>query len=231
MIIENRNVKDELFCFSPVFYLTGCVETAKFYSALASASSKFGTFLENQVRDLMPQKEIVYTGIKSCEVPSKLKKKTKIDGVEPDFIVVNPQLKTIDVYEIKATLYNMDSKQSKQENRTCKILQEHFAEKFSEFKTTVYLVNFLEFVPKTKGGKETGKSTLRLTNNFEHIGGREFCEKVSLSYDEVLNLLRINRQKNKSFIENYKSKEIVIEEPEVSVPELGLALFFGENYA
>jgi hypothetical protein len=89
----------------------------------------------------------------------------------------------------------------------------------------------LEFVPKTKGGKETGKSTLRLTNNFEHIGGREFCEKVSLSYDEVLNLLRVNRQKNKSFIENYKSKDIMIEEPEVSIPELGLALFFGESNA
>ena len=105
MIITERNADVGEFLFAPIYYLTGDLETAKFYSNLASATSKFGTYLEQKIRESIKLPVGDYDSIFSCLFPLDQKillRKQKVVGVEPDFIVVDPIKKLIDVFEVKS---------------------------------------------------------------------------------------------------------------------------------
>ena len=206
MIITERNADPEEFFFAPIYYLTGDLETAKFYSNLASATAKFGTFLEHKIKELIKLPIIEYSEINSCTQKSILKKQN-IDGVEPDFVLINPTLKIIEVFEVKSNMFNMDSKQCKTENYTGQKMKIHFIENFQNFNTEVYLVNFFGFTPTKRG-----KHVLPLTDNFIHITGKDFSQKIEISYELVLNSLKNDRIVNQKFIDNYKNKPTIMNE-------------------
>lgn len=204
MIIVDRGVTDEeLFC-SPVYLLTGDLETARFYSNLASACSKFGTFLEKQIKGIIQLPFVDYDEIKNINQKSLLIKR-KIDGVEPDFVIVDPIEKTISVCEVKSNMYNMDSKQCKTENKTGQILKDNFNNNFEDFSTELYLVNFFGYKPNKRG-----QHVVPLTNNFTHINGNIFCSMMSVNYDNIVDNLKNSQTSNVEFIINYKKMDTIV---------------------
>lgn len=202
IITERKHDKDE-FLFSPVYLLIGDLETAKFYSNLASASAKFGTYLEKQIKEVV--KLPIVESVKDINnvTEKSLLKKQRIDGVEPDFIVIDPVNKTISVCEVKSNLFNMDSKQCKTENDTGLKMKKYFSLNFSNYTTSVYLVNFFGFQPTKRGKHVTG-----LTSNFTHINGNEFSKLMDIDYDFIISSLKNNREMNREFIKEYKNKNI-----------------------
>ena len=208
MIITERNADVGEFLFAPIYYLTGDLETAKFYSNLASATSKFGTYLEQKIRESIKLPVGDYDSIFSCLFPLDQKillRKQKVVGVEPDFIIVDPIKKLIDVFEVKSNMFNMDSKQCRTENQTGSKIKEHFMEILPEYNTTVYLVNFFGFEPTKRG-----KYVEPLTTNFIHINGETFANMLGISLESVLDSLKNNRELNQQFIQGYKSKPIEV---------------------
>lgn len=203
MVITERKHDVDEFLFAPIYFLTGDLETAKFYSNLASASAKFGTYLEKQIKEVVTLP--IVENVKDIHniTEKSLLKKQRIDGVEPDFIVINPVNKTISVCEVKSNLFNMDSKQCKTENDTGLKMKKYFSLNFSNYITSVYLVNFFGFQPKKRG-----KHVIGLTNNFTHINGDEFSKLIDIDYDFIIDSLKINREMNKEFIKEYKNKNI-----------------------
>lgn len=202
MIITERKADDGEFLFAPIYFLTGDLETAKFYSNLASATAKFGTYLEHKIKEFVSLPVIEYDEILQCKQKSLLLKQ-KISGVMPDFVIVNPIDMTIQICEVKSNLFNMDSKQCKTENNTGEILMEHFSNYFPEFKSEIYLVNFFGFQPSNRG-----KHILGMTDNFQHINGQEFSDVLEIDYQEVLVSLKNDRKVNQDFISSYKNKPI-----------------------
>lgn len=208
MIIKERDADDGEFLFAPIYYLTGDLETAKFYSNLASATSKFGTYLEQKIRELISLPVEEYDSLKSCLFPLEQKcllRKQKIVGVEPDFIIIDPINKLILVFEVKTNMFNMDSKQCKTENYTGSKIKQHFMEILPEYTTEVYLVNFFGFEPSKRG-----KYVTPLTDNFKHINGEIFSEMVDISLETLMNNLKDNQLTNQKFITDYKSKPIEV---------------------
>jgi len=203
IITERKNDVDE-FLYAPIYFLTGDLETAKFYSNLASATAKFGTYLEKQIRESVSIPIIDYSEINTVTKKSLLSKQN-IDGVVPDFIIVEPETKTIHVCEVKSNMFNMDSKQCQTENNTGLKMLNHFNINFLNFTTKIYLVNFFGFQPSKRG-----KHIIPLTNNFNHINGKDFAEIIDMDYQSLLNKLKNNRDINKNFIESYKSKTIEV---------------------
>jgi len=208
MIITERNADDGEFFFAPIYYLTGDLETAKFYSNLASATSKFGTYLEQKIRELINLPVENYDSLFSCLFPLEKKyllRKQKIVGVEPDFITIDPINFSVDVFEVKTNVFNMDSKQCQTENLTGAKIKKHFVEILPEYNTTVYLVNFFGFEPSKRG-----KYVEPLTTNFIHINGETFANMLGISLDSVLDSLKNNRELNQQFIRGYKSKPVEV---------------------
>ena len=203
IITERKNDADE-FLYAPIYFLTGDLETAKFYSNLASATAKFGTYLEKQIRESVSIPTINYSEINTTTKKSLLEKQN-IDGVVPDFIIVDPGTETIHVCEVKSNMFNMDSKQCQTENNTGLKMLNYFNINFSNFTTKIYLVNFFGFQPSKRG-----KHIIPLTNNFNHINGKLFAEIIDMDYQSLLNKLKNNRDINKNFIESYKSKTIEV---------------------
>lgn len=202
IITERKHDKDE-FLFSPIYFLTGDVETAKFYSNLASASSKFGTYLEKKIRETIKLPFINnLDDINHLKEKSVLKKQ-KIGKVEPDFIIIDPSINTISICEIKTNLFNMDSNLCRKANETGLEMKEYFGTNFSNYISSVYLVNFLGFRPSKRG-----KYVLDLTNNFIIIEGDEFSKIIDVDYGFVINSLKNNRKINQEFIDIYKNKPI-----------------------
>jgi hypothetical protein len=203
IITERKNDADE-FLYAPIYFLTGDLETAKFYSNLASATAKFGTYLEKQIKETVSIPIINYSEINTVTKKSLLAKQN-IDGVIPDFIIIDPKTKTIHVCEVKSNMFNMDSKQCQTENTTGLKMLNYFNTNFSNFTTKIYLVNFFGFQPSKRG-----KHIIPLTNNFNHINGKAFAEIIDIDYQSLLNKLKNNRDINKNFIESYKSKTIEV---------------------
>ena len=203
IITERKNDADEFF-YAPIYFLTGDLETAKFYSNLASATAKFGTYLEKQIRESVSIPTINYSKINTITKKSLLEKQN-IDGVVPDFIIVDPGTKTIHICEVKSNMFNMDSKQCQTENNTGLKMLNHFNMNFSNFTIKIYLVNFFGFQPSKRG-----KHIIPLTNNFNHINGKDFAKIIDMDYQSLLNKLKNNRDMNKNFIESYKSKTIEV---------------------
>jgi hypothetical protein len=203
IITERKNDADE-FLHAPIYFLTGDLETAKFYSNLASATAKFGTYLEKQIKESVSIPIIEYSEINTATKKSLLAKQN-IDGVIPDFIIVEPETKTIHVCEVKSNMFNMDSKQCQTENNTGLKMLNYFNINFLDFTTKIYLVNFFGFQPSKRG-----KHIIPLTNNFNHINGKDFAKIIDIDYQSLLNKLKNNRDINKNFIESYKSKTIEV---------------------
>ena len=93
IITERKNDADE-FLYAPIYFLTGDLETAKFYSNLASATAKFGTYLEKQIKETVSIPIINYSEINTVTKKSLLAKQN-IDGVIPDFIIIDPKTNDI----------------------------------------------------------------------------------------------------------------------------------------
>jgi hypothetical protein len=202
VIIEDRNVDDIYLLRTPVYLLTGDIETAKFYSNLASACSKMGYFVENTIVDLITLPIIKYENLigydKKCVVV-----KPKIEGMIPDFLVCDPLNKSISIYEVKTNLKNLDSKQAVAEKNKHEKLHQLFSSLFPSFDVTMYIVDFIEG-PSLKVNLYEKDSLLKT------IDGRVFCKHLEVEYDDVLQKITEYQNINIEFIKQYKNKNIEI---------------------
>ena len=208
MKIVGRNVEDQFLHRTPVYLLTGDLETAKFYSDLASASSKLGYFVEDVVKDF-----ITYPIVGREELGNRtgiyVLVKKKIVNKIPDFLKVDTDNKTVDVYEVKTNLKNLDSKQAFGEKIKHEELKNFLVGMFVDYTVTMYVVDFFEG-PSLKVNLYEN-DTLLVT-----IPGRQFCDQLNVSFDDVMIKVRESREHNGLFIMDYKSKPLDQEDIAVS---------------
>jgi hypothetical protein len=187
---------------SPVYMMTGDLETARFYSMLASSSSRFGYFLEDVITENINLPIVDWDRLPFCEVKSVCRK-PKINRKIPDFLLIDPINMLVWVAEIKTNLNSLDSKQCKSESTTYLTLKADLQTQFPKHKVEVNIVNFF-------GGKNSRGNLIHPELNI--ITGEEFCEVVGVSYGSVLGSLSANRVKNATLISEYKERPVVITE-------------------
>jgi hypothetical protein len=200
VIIEDRNVDDIFLLRTPVYLLTGDIETAKFYSNLASACSKMGYFVENTIVDLVKLPIIKYENLIGYDKKS-IVVKPKIQSMVPDFLLYDPLQKNINIYEVKTNLKNLDSKQAIAEKNKHEKLHQVFTSLFPKFKTTMFIVDFIEG-PSLKVNLYEKDSLLNT------ISGKNFCEQIEVNYADVLDKITQFQSKNLQFVKEYKEKDI-----------------------
>ena len=182
--------------------MTGDLETARFYSMLAGASSKFGFHLEDVIAENINLPIVKWGRLKSCKVRSMCLR-PKIDKKQPDFIFIDPINMMISVEEIKTNLNSLDSKQCIAESITYLALKRELQAWFPKYRVEVDIVNWF-------AGKNSRGNLIHPEINI--ITGEEFCEFVGISYDDVLNDLAADRAKNIRVISEYKECPVVITE-------------------
>ena len=201
MRIEDRGVDDVYLLRTPVYLLTGDIETARFYSNLASACSRMGYFAEDTVVDLMTLPIVKYENLNNYKEKCVVVK-PKIEGMIPDFLIFDPVEKFINVYEVKTNLKNLDSRQAAAEKIKHEKLYQFFSSSFLNFHTTMYIVDFIE-------GASLKVNLYKEDSLLKTIDGKVFCEHLGVQYDDVLDKITQDQNINIKFIKNYKKKNIV----------------------
>ena len=105
MKITARDIEEKYLYRTPIYLLTGDVETARFYSDLASASSKLGYYVEDTVKNLIKFPKVKTEALGSFDGKYVLIKQ-KINKKIPDFLLVDTDNKKISVFEVKTNLKN-----------------------------------------------------------------------------------------------------------------------------
>jgi len=199
MIIEEKNLSDEHLRRTPVFLLTGDLETARFFSTLSSAQSKFGTHLEKIMRSLCKLPVTEWKQRHKCSQKT-LFLKTKIHNREPDFVIL--ENRKVIVCENKLNAYNIDTKQAPTEQKSYLELKNFLSNEF----------DFVEIkISDFAGGaidKRKRTDSYFNDSSFQIITGNELCEILEISYDDVMNIIIHDQEINSKLLNNYKSKPI-----------------------
>lgn len=202
MIIEEKVLSDEHLKRTPVFLLTGDIETAKLYSTLSSAQSKFGTDVEKIIRRLCQLPLSEWNGRNLCKKKT-LFYKTKLNKSEPDFVVFYPKEKKIVICELKTNAFNIDSKQAPTEQKSYAELRELLKTEFNSVE--IKIVDFAGGATE----KRKRKDSYFGDPIFEIISGEELCDILEISFDDVMNVIYKDQEINETLLRTYKSKPII----------------------
>jgi hypothetical protein len=206
MIITDNTIEFDTFSKHPIYLLTGDIETTKFFSILTSSCSKLGYYIEGKIKEYIlasgiPQQPSIQHH-ELWDAPAQyFIHGVKFGAEKPDFVVVDEGKLTIDVYEIKMNLSNVDSKKAHGEKAKYTRLFETLSNDFPEYKVGVYVADFLG----TTGG------AIKLYEDcdiLEVINGETFCTKVGISYKSIMDDIRYSQIANREFIKNYKNKKV-----------------------
>lgn len=200
MKITPREVEEKYLYRTPIYLLTGDIETAKFYSNLASASSKLGYYVEDAVKSLIKFPKVKTEALGSFDGKYVLVKQ-KINKKIPDFVLVDTDSKKISVFEVKTNLKNLDFAQAFGEKIKHEELKKYLQYIFSDYNVILYVVDFFE-------GPSLKMNHYKDDDVLNTITGREFCEILEVSFDDVMNRVNKSRKDNLLFVQEYKDKVI-----------------------
>jgi len=205
MIIEEKILSDEHLRSTPIYLLTGDLETARLYSTLSSAQSKLGTNIEKIMRSLCQLPVTDWNSRSKCK-DKTLFYKTRLHKSEPDFVVYYPKKKKLVICELKTNAFNMDSKQAPTEQKSYTELRELLQ---VDFKTVE--IKIADF----SGGaidKRNRKDSYFNDPLFEIISGETLCSDIlEISFNDVMNVVYKDQEINELFLRLYKKKPIVRE--------------------
>jgi hypothetical protein len=189
---------------NPIFLLTGDIETTKFYSSLASACIKIGTYLEDKIEEKIRinfdiKQEIGQQSLFPTEEYFLVKQ--KFQKVEPDFVYIDENQKIIYVYEVKTNLGNADSKKAHGEKIKYKTLYTFLTKKYLDYTVKIFVVDFM--------GDLSGATALyEASDIIEVIDGETFCKRIKIDYQTIINDLKLSQNHNKNFIKEFKKIEV-----------------------
>ena len=200
MRIVNNNLEIERLRNNPIFRLTGCMETTQFFSNLASACVKFGTFLERvigaeiqRVTDFPFLTEIGQSTLYGQ--PDKyMLVKPKFGKTKPDLVFVDGDM--IRLFEIKVNLRSSDSKKAHGETDKYKKARKYLKKNYPDYTVQTYAVDFF-------GGGGGSTALYERANVFTVINGKTFCEMMGINYDIVCINLEVDQDENRKFIRDY----------------------------
>jgi hypothetical protein len=200
MIIKDRNVNNSVLFNTTIYLLTGDVETTKFFSNLTSACSQLGYFIEDVVKS-----KITLPIVNQSELGLRKGKyvlfKPKFNKQVPDFVLVDDVNKTINIFEMKINLRNADSKKVFGEKTKYESLKNYLDNIYKNYNVILYAVDFFNMDSQRRNIKLYEQSGV-----LGVITGQEFCDMISVNYDEVMSEVYKHRQENQNFILEYKSK-------------------------
>ena len=200
MRIVNNNLEIERLRNNPIFRLTGCMETTQFFSNLASACVKFGTFLERvigaeiqRVTDFPFLTEIGQSTLYGQ--PDKyMLVKPKFGKTKPDLVFVDGDM--IRLFEIKVNLRSSDSKKAHGETDKYKKARKYLKKNYPDYTVQTYAVDFF-------GGGGGSTALYQRADVFAVINGKTFCKFMGIDYDIVCANLEVDRDENFKFIKGY----------------------------
>ena len=200
MIITDNDIDIERLLNNPIYLLTGDLETAKFYSSLASASIKLGYYVEDIIKESINLP--IFKDIGSNNTVFGIEEryiliKPKFGSEIPDMVLVDETTMTIHVYEIKVNLRNADSKKAHGEKIKYQTLKDYLDKKYPEYSINIFVVDFLG----TGGG---ATSIYEDSDIIEVITGINFCKSVDIDYDNLMKKIKYSQVSNREFIHNYK---------------------------
>lgn len=199
MIIVDNNLSQERLENNPIYRLTGCMETTKFFSNLASSVVKFGNYTESvifKVIESTDMDKLDYIGQTTIfGTPEKyILIKPKFGSEVPDVVLVDD--KNLHVFEIKVNLRSSDSKKAHGEKVKYERLKEYLQEHYKDYNTQIYAVDFL-------GGGGGATALYEKADVFTVIDGKTFCSMMGIQYDVVVNSLEVDQEQNRKFIQDY----------------------------
>ena len=219
MKIVERGVEEKYLYRTPVYLLTGDVETAKFYSDLASASSKLGYYVEDIVKSFIKFPIVKAEALGTFDGKYVLVKQ-KINKKIPDFLLVDTNEKRISVFEVKTNLKNLDCAQAFGEKIKHQDLKEYLHTMFNGYDIILYVVDFFDG-PSLKVNLYENDDVLKT------ISGRDFCKILEVSFEDVMGKITTSRKNNLSFVQDYKNKSIVSKDEDLPDTEnLNLLSFY-----
>lgn len=202
MVITEKILSDLHLRRTPVYLLTGDLETARFYSTLSSAQSKLGTNLEKTMRNLCQLPLFDWNAKDKCKEKT-LFYKTRIHNSEPDFVIFYPNQNKLVICELKMNAFNIDSRQAPTEQNFYLQLGETFREEFQtiEIKITDFFGGSIE--------KRKRKDSYFGDPFFEVISGENLCDILEISFDDVMNVIYRDQEINENIIKSYKDKPLI----------------------
>ena len=195
MLINTKHeIEDKYLLRTPVYLITQDLETARFYHSLVSATSRLGFFVENKIAELIPYPVVSYSeNLQNDTVIFK----EQIHGLKPDYILVKDN--TIHIIEQKLNLINHGIKAVTGEQQRYLKFKSCLQQAHTNFDVRLYIVDFFAEVGPAL------KTSLYGNSDFTTLTGRELCDMLSVSYEEVMKTLHSSAMTNQQFIEHYKS--------------------------
>jgi hypothetical protein len=197
-IVDNQLDHDRLIN-NPIYRLTGCMETTRFFSNLASACVKFGYHVEDRIFEHIQNvnlPKLDYIGQHTVFGPEEryILIKPKFGSEVPDVVLVDGS--NINVYEIKVNLRSSDSKKAHGERVKYERLKEYLLNNHPSYATNVFAVDFL-------GGGGGATALYEKADVFQVIDGESFCNTMGIDYQDVIDDLEKDREYNQEFIKDY----------------------------
>ena len=199
MKILDNQLEHSRLINNPIYRLTGCMDTTRFFSNLASACVKFGYHVEDRIFEHienvnLPKLEYIGQSTLFGNVERYILIKPKFGSEIPDVVLVNGTV--INVYEIKVNLRSSDSKKAHGERVKYERLKEYLLKNYPSHITNVFAVDFL-------GGGGGATSLYEKADVFQVVDGESFCRTMGIDYQSVIDDLEKDREYNQEFIKDY----------------------------